>query len=197
MTRNESLEIRDGGRPERKGSLIRRAAWGFAGMLILLPLVAMQFTREVNWTLGDFVFAFLMIASVGLALELAVRTRRSNFYRGGAAVALGGAFLTIWVNGAVGIIGSENNEVNLIFFFVLLVALFGSFAARFRPRPMAAAMVATAIAQAAVIVIAPFSGLSSDVPVWSAGVLLITGFFAGIWLVAAVLFDMAASDSAA
>lgn len=190
MTRDERLAIEN---KRRNGaSWVRRAGWGFASFLILLPLVAMQFTREVNWNLGDFLVAFLMIASVGLALELAVKASPSNHYRGGAAVALAGAFLTVWVNGAVGIIGSENGDVNLIFFFVLLVALFGSIAARFRPRPMVLAMVATAVAQGAVILVAPFTGLSSDAPIWSAEVLLVTFFFAGIWLTAASLFAMAA-----
>lgn len=38
-----------------------------------------------------------------------------NFYRIGAAVALGAAFFEVWMNLAVGIVGSEDNPVNLGF----------------------------------------------------------------------------------
>ena len=40
---------------ERRGSVWRIAAWGLAGLILLLPLVAMQFTDEVEWTASDFV----------------------------------------------------------------------------------------------------------------------------------------------
>ena len=40
----------------------------FINLLMLTPAVAMQFTDEVNWTVGDFIFAALMFGSVGLAV---------------------------------------------------------------------------------------------------------------------------------
>jgi hypothetical protein len=41
----------------------------------------MQFTSEVNWSVGDFIFAALMFGIVGALLELAVRTTRSKVHR--------------------------------------------------------------------------------------------------------------------
>jgi len=79
----------------------RVAGWSLAALLLLLPVIAMQFTREVNWTPFDFAFAAVMIGGVGIAFELTVRATRNNAYRSGFAIALAAAFLLIWMNGAV------------------------------------------------------------------------------------------------
>ncbi|MGQ0558167.1 MAG: hypothetical protein ACT4OE_01065 [Sphingosinicella sp.] len=167
----------------RRGFPWRILGWGAAAGLILLPLVAMQFTGEVNWTVGDFLVAILLIGGVGLAFELAVRVTPNNWYRGGVAAALAGALLLIWANGAVGMIGSEENAYNLWFGSVLFVALIGVVIARFEPSGMARAMVAAAIMQGTV---AAF-GLPLDL---RGGMLSMA--FAGLWLLAAALFWKAA-----
>lgn len=80
-----------------------------------------------------------------------VETRRHPFsFRAGAALALGVAFLMSWANPAVGMIGNESNQANLIFLAVLAVGLIGALRARFQPRGTAIAMFATAAAQLAV-----------------------------------------------
>ena len=56
---------------ERSWGWVRWTGWGGAALLILAAL-AMPSTREA-WTVGDYVFASLLIGGVGLALELAVR----------------------------------------------------------------------------------------------------------------------------
>ena len=163
----------------------RIAGWSIPALLLLLPLVAMQFTSEVNWTGSDFVFAAVLFGSVGLAFELIVRKSSSLSYRFGAAFAVVAAFLTIWVNGAVGMIDSEGNPYNLQFGCVLLVALVGAIAARFESGGMARAMVVTAIAQAAVGAF----GLTTDMP---GGIFSMA--FAGFWLTSAALFWNAARE---
>lgn len=165
----------------------RILGWSIPALLLLLPLVAMRFTDEVNWTGSDFVVAAVLFGSVGLAFELIVRRSSSLAYRAGAALAVVAAFLTIWVNGAVGMIGSEGNPYNLLFGGVLILALVGAIAARFEPAGMARAMAAAAIAQGAV---AAF-GLSTD-PL--GGVLSMA--FAGPWLLSAALFWSASREQA-
>ena len=49
-----------------------RVALGVA-LILALPLVAMQITDEVVWSLADFVLAGVLLATIGVALELAVR----------------------------------------------------------------------------------------------------------------------------
>ncbi|HEV2078674.1 MAG TPA: hypothetical protein VGR19_02090 [Allosphingosinicella sp.] len=164
----------------------RIIGWSILGVLMLLPLVAMQFTDEVNWTASDFVFAGVLFGSVGLTFELIVRRSRSLAYRLGAAIAVVGAFLTIWVNAAVGMIGSEDNPYNLLFLGGLLLALVGAVIARFRSAGMARAMAIAGIAQAAVSAF----GISTD---FRGGVLSMG--FSGLWLLPAALFRIASRPS--
>jgi nitrate/nitrite transporter NarK len=46
--------------------------------LLLIPLVAMQFTNEVNWTLSDFVVAAVLLLGTGLVCEFVMRKIKKN-----------------------------------------------------------------------------------------------------------------------
>ena len=181
-----AYDSEDGG--GRRGNRWRVAAWGTAAGLVLLPLLAMQFTDEVDWTAFDFAFAATLVAGVGVTYELAVRVSASRAYRAAVGVALAAGFLMIWVNGAVGIIGSEDNPANWIYAGVLAVAVVGAFVARFEAEAMARALVATATAQVLVAVIALVAGWGFTGP--------ITVFFGGLWLTSAWLFRRAAREQA-
>jgi len=110
----------------------RLIVWAVVVALILLiPLVAMQFTSEVNWTLSDFVFAGVLLFGAGLTYELA-RKAGGIAYRAAVGVALAAAFLLVWINGAVGIIGNEDNPANLMYGGVLAVGIIGAMIARFQ-----------------------------------------------------------------
>ena len=174
-----------------RGSRWRIAFWTVAALILLLPLVAMQFTDEIVWDVADFAFAGALLVGVGVAFELAVRMTGNRAYRAAVSVALAAAFLLIWVNAAVGIIGSENNDANLMFGGVLAAGIFGALIARFQPHRMACALVATALAQMLVSVIALIAGLGSP----SSGpeeIFFLNGFFAALWLTSAGLFRKAA-----
>ena len=171
-----------------RGSMWRMFGWGFAALLLLFPLVAMQFTSEVNWTAGDFLVAALMIGVVGLALELVVRFTRNSAYRAAAGAALAAGLLILWANGAVGMIGDEGNSYNLLFLGVIGVALLGAIAARFRPVGMALAMGAATVAHLGVAL----GGLSADFR----GA-IVSAAFALPWLLSAALFRRAAREKTA
>jgi hypothetical protein len=170
----------------------RLLGWGGAAALLLLPLIAMRFTSEVNWTPADFIFAGSMFALVGGTFELVVRRSGSGWYRGGVAVALGTALLLVWINGAVGIVGDEQNPANLMFLGVIAIALAGSIVCRFRPAGMALAMVLAAAAQALVAVIAFVFRLGADQPPFFPGVIILIAAFSIAWLSSAWLFRNAA-----
>ncbi len=163
---------------------VRWLVWGGAVALLLLPVVAMQFTTEVNWTGSDFVVMGVMLLTVCLAYEIAARIARSNAYMVAAGMAVGGAFLTIWANLAVGIIGSEDNPANEIFFWVIAVELAGALLVLFRARGMAWVMAITALAQLAVCLYAWMAGLGY--------VFVFTGVMCALWLASARLFREAA-----
>ena len=170
--------------------------WGCAIGLVLLPLVAMQFTSEVNWTFSDFIAASLMIGLTGGALELAVRGSTNPWGRAGAGVMIITCFLLVWVNLAVGFLGSEDNPANILFLLVLGIAIGGSIATRLRAAPMVRTMLAAAIVQLLVATTALAAGWAS--PGWEGVYEVVMGstLFGGLWLISAALFRNAAQDEA-
>jgi hypothetical protein len=167
------------------------AAWAVVALILLLPLVAMQFTGEVNWDVADFVFAGALLIGTGITYELAVRMSGDTAYRAAAGVALAAAFILVWVNAAVGIIGNESDDANLMYGGVLAVGIIGALMARFQPHGLARAMFATALAQALVGVIALAAGLGSTGPIWPLDILGATGFFVALFIGSALLFRRA------
>lgn len=178
----------------RSPNLWRIAGWGTAAGLLLLPLVAMQFTSEVNWTFGDFLFAAMMFGLVGLVLELTVRSSSSWTYRGGVAAAVAASFLLIWSNLAVGFIGNEDNPANQLFFAIPLLALLGSALAGFRAKGMAWTMTAAAAAQMAVPLAIMLFRLGDPVTIRPIEFPIAPGIFAAIWLTSSALFQRAARE---
>jgi len=74
--------------------------------LLLIPLIAMQFTDEVTWSAFDFIVMGTLLLVTGLAIELVLRKVQSFGYR---LIICGGvlfAFFLIWAELAVGIFGS-------------------------------------------------------------------------------------------
>jgi len=122
--------------------------------LLLVPLVAMQFSSHVVWERGDFIVAFVLLAGTGLLFELAASRVRNSAYQTAVGIALAAALLLVWVNLAVGMIGNENNPANMMYLGVLAVGFLGAVIARFRPRGMSHALFATAAGQALVGMIA-------------------------------------------
>ena len=49
--------------------------------LLLIPLVAMQFTNEVNWTLFDFAVAGVLLLGTGIIFDLVIRKIKNMKYR--------------------------------------------------------------------------------------------------------------------
>lgn len=180
----------------RRWSRWRIAAWTFAALLLLLPLLAMQVTDEVDWDAADFVIFGAMLAGAGGTYELAARMTGNGTYRAAVGVALAAAFILVWMNLAVGIIGTEDDPANLMHGGVLAVGIVGAVLARFRPHGMARALVAAALAQALVAVVALAAGWGSTAPGWPGAILVLTALFAALWLISAWLFGKAARQQA-
>jgi hypothetical protein len=159
--------------------------------ILLLPLLAMQFTDEVVWGLADFAVAGGLLFGAGLTYQLVARKGSNIAYRIAVGVAVAAALIIVWMNLAVGLIGSEDNPANLMYVGVLAVGIIGALIARLRPHGMARALFATALAQALVAVIALIAGLGLP---WSgpAEILLLNGFFIASFAGSAWLFRRAA-----
>ena len=159
-------------------------------LILLIPLIAMQFTAEVNWTLGDFIIMGALIFGTGLAYELISRKMNNKTFKLAVAIGVGTTLFMTWVNLAVGIIGSEDNAVNLMYFGVPLVALVGAFIAKFKPFALSRAMFATAL----YTFIIPFIALAINRPDISPGVFAVIGLnsvFALMFVASGLLFKKA------
>ena len=179
----------------RRGSRWRIAAWAAAALLLLLPLFAMQVTDQVVWDVADFAFFGALLVGAGVTYELAARKTGNTAYRAAVGVALAAAFILVWMYLAVGVIGTERDDANLMYGGVLAVGIIGAIIARFQPDGMARALFATALAQALVAVIALLAGLGSP---WSGPgeILILNGFFVALFVGSASLFRKAARGRA-
>ncbi len=73
------------------------------GGLLLIPLVAMQLTREVNWTLSDFIAMGILLFTISSLFVLAARkVQKKHRLAVGAVFLL--AFLWLWAELAVGVL---------------------------------------------------------------------------------------------
>lgn len=150
--------------------------------ILLIPLLA-----EWPWTLSDFVFAGVLIFGSGLTFVLVARKAGNIAYRAAVGVALAATFLLLWVNAAVGITDSDADPM---YVGVLTVGIIGAIIARLRPRGMARALFAMALAQALVAMVALIGGI---VPAYNSAfeILGITGFYVALFGGSALLFRYA------
>ncbi len=159
--------------------------------LLLLPLLAMQFTHEVNWDLADFVVAGALLLGAGFTYELVARKGGNLAYRAAVGLALAAALLLVWLNLAVGIIGDEDNPANLMYIGVLAVGFIGAAIVRLEPRGMARVLFATALAQMLVPVIA-LTIWKPPVPSGVLGLFGLNALFAMLFVGSGLLFRRAA-----
>jgi hypothetical protein len=165
-----------------------------AAALLLVPLVVMQFTDEMAWDPFDFAVAWGLLSGAGLAYKLVAGRAGNATYRAATGLAVAAALLLVWSNLAVGIIGSEDNPVNLLYGGVLAIGFLSAIIARFQPRGMAMALFATALAQALVAVIALMAGMAQAPGSSVAEILGINAFFVTMFLGSGLLFRNAALE---
>ncbi|MDC1436830.1 hypothetical protein N8303_06250 [Gammaproteobacteria bacterium] len=157
-------------------------------LILLLPLITMQFTDEVIWNLADFIVAGILIFGFGLTYQLISSEMKLVTYKVAVGLAVATSLILIWMNLAVGIIGNEENPANLMFFGVLAVGMIGTFIARLKPYGMALTLFAMAFAQILIAIFTLIAGLGFT--------LIINGLFASLWCGSALLFLIANQQQA-
>lgn len=75
-------------------------------LLLLVPLVAMQFTREVNWTLSDFIIMGGLLYGTGFLCELVLRRVKRPGARALLCAGIVLILVLIWAELAVGVFGT-------------------------------------------------------------------------------------------
>lgn len=182
------MEDRTQGNTENGGawhvSRWRTAAWASAGLVLLIPFVAMEFTTEVSWTIGDFVFAgVLLFGSLG-AYEVAARTTGDTVYRAGVGLGIAATFLLIWGNAAVSITDSVADSLYLM---VAAIGIVGIIIALVQPGSGAVAMFIAALALVVAVGIAFAGGMVPNPYVSVFEILGLTGFYVTLFVGAAWL----------
>ncbi len=75
-------------------------------LLLLVPLIAMQFTDEVNWDLFDFIVMGFLLLVTGLWCELVLRKVKKITHRFIICAMILIMLFLIWAELAVGIFGT-------------------------------------------------------------------------------------------
>lgn len=160
--------------------------------LLTIPLIAMQFSTDVVWTFGDFLVMGILLFSTGTTYVLISRVSSTLTYRLAVGTGIGTGFFLLWSNMAVGLIGSEDNLINIAYFGLIAVGFAGALVARFQPKGMTFVMGAIAVSQMAIAGYALATG-AQHLPQSSVTEIIgVNVFFAVFWVASALLFRQAA-----
>ncbi len=75
-------------------------------VLLCIPLIAMQFSEEVTWTLSDFVIAGILLLATGIAIEIVARNVKDKRARIGMITGTLVILFLVWAELAVGVFGT-------------------------------------------------------------------------------------------
>jgi hypothetical protein len=76
-------------------------------VLLLIPLVSMQFTSEVDWSRSDFVVMGVLLVGTAIFLEVVLRTVSKRDIRIALIALILILYFLIWAELAVGIFGTR------------------------------------------------------------------------------------------
>ncbi|MBK6543335.1 MAG: hypothetical protein IPG10_19025 [Flavobacteriales bacterium] len=175
--------------PGRWWNILRIVGWSVAALMLLFPVVAMQFTEEVNWGPEDFLVAAVLLGGSGLLFEMVIRRSSDDAYRTAALLALATTFLLILEQRRRGLCGSGANTANVLYVAMVAIPFIGGAVSRLKPRGMCITMILTAAVQAAITVFAFVAGLVSEEE--SSVIVAISAVFILLWIGSAVLFQAA------
>lgn len=168
-------------------------------VLLLIPLIGMQYSSDVNWSPIDFIVAGILLFGTGSVYQL-ITSKGSNIaYKIAAAIACASGLFLIWANLAVGIVGSEDNPVNLVYFGMILIGLIVAVAVNFRANSMPYIMFGLAGVQALTAIIVLINAGMNDAEFTFKEVVVfigIHGFFIVQFVVSGLLFHHAAEGGA-
>ena len=90
--------------------------------ILMIPTAAMLFKIEGwAWSASDFVGCWVVIAAAIAAYKYVASRAPNSAYRVAVGMAVATGVVLLWMNGAVGLIGSENNPANLLYAGVLAI----------------------------------------------------------------------------
>jgi len=75
-------------------------------LILSIPLIAMQFTREVNWTFSDFLIMGILLFATAFTIDFVLKKFKTLKSRLILVVGILALLFLIWTELAVGIFGS-------------------------------------------------------------------------------------------
>ncbi len=167
---------------------IVRPALVTAGFL-LIPLLGTLLVDDWNWGWRGFAVIGAFVFGAALAYELAVKGMSNKSYRTAMGLAVATALVLSWMNFVLAV---DANLGNFMYLGVVVVGLVGAAIARLRPRGMALAMAAMAVAQLLVPLIALVLRKTGVTPEAVVPVIRLNGVFIVVFAISAFLFRRAA-----
>ena len=77
-----------------------------AAIILIASFIAMQFTKEINWTASDFLIMGTLLFTTALAADLVLKKVKTFKYRLILFFGISALLILIWAEMAVGIFGS-------------------------------------------------------------------------------------------
>ena len=175
---------------KKQTSLSKSIFWvALVTILILsVPLVSMQFTNQVHWSGSDFLIMGALIFGMGFLYVLLARASANILHRVAVALAIGATFLLIWVNLAVGLIGSGPNAANLMYIAIVTIVIAGTFLSRFTIKGMERVMFVAALTLLIVALIQLLAKMYQYPGSSVTEIIGVNAFFAVLFCVSGLLF---------
>ena len=75
-------------------------------ILLCIPLIAMQFTKEVDWSGSDFIIGGILLFGTAAVVDLVLRNVKSQRHRLILTLLVLAVLFLVWVELAVGVFGT-------------------------------------------------------------------------------------------
>lgn len=135
----------------------------------------------MNWSVFDILVAIILLAAVlvpGVVIFVRVR---SLAHRMAGGLALIGALMMVWANGAVGLVSTPDDSANLLLLGVLPIGLMIAVVERFRAEGLVRGFAVMAVLQLAAGITLFAMGWGADGAAWPFDLLGVTLVYAGLW----------------
>ncbi len=166
-----------------------------AALLLLIPLAASFITAEMQWTFSDYVLVWVMLFVAGTTYTLVSRLSSDYTYKAAVALASVTGLFMVWSNLAVGIIGNEDNAINVVYFVIIMVGFIGAFWVRFQSKGLSRVLIGMCILLATIAMYALLSGMQHIPESSTMQIIGVHMFFITPLAIAAILFHQHSKDN--
>lgn len=135
----------------------------------------------------------ILFAVIFVTFYFVYRVNRDKRYRQAISLALGAIFVSLWVHGAVGIIGDSDDPANLMYAAVLGIGVLGAAVTRLKPEGMSWVVTLMAVGVGAIALIVTVGNLGAPGP-GRITVLAFNGVLIALLLASAHRFRQVKSD---